>query len=134
MRSLAPIAGFLGFSTMAASALNLSREITNLSKVGNAGFEDFQKRAFAAKTVGVEMEKLADIFKDTGDKIGDFLQTGGGPLVDFFENIAPKVGVTAEMFRHLGGRHLTPLEARPDAPKRRQQAIQFAPSGFQGLL
>ncbi|HCL3801830.1 TPA: phage tail tape measure protein, partial [Pseudomonas aeruginosa] len=53
--------------------------------------------------VGIEQEKLADIFKDVNDKVGDFLNTGGGALADFFENVAPKVGVTADQFRNLSG-------------------------------
>ena len=32
-----------------------------------------------------------------------FLTTGGGPMKDFFEQIAPKVGVTADMFKELSG-------------------------------
>uniref|UniRef100_UPI00106AEA47 phage tail tape measure protein n=3 Tax=Pseudomonas aeruginosa TaxID=287 RepID=UPI00106AEA47 len=36
-------------------------------------------------------------------KVGDFLNTGGGALADFFENVAPKVGVTADQFRNLSG-------------------------------
>lgn len=59
--------------------------------------------SFAAKSVGIEQEKLADILKDTSDRVGDFLTTGGGPMADFFERIAPKVGVTAEQFRKLSG-------------------------------
>lgn len=37
------------------------------------------------------------------DRIGDFQQTGGGPLADFFENIAPLVGVTIQQFQKLSG-------------------------------
>jgi hypothetical protein len=54
-------------------------------------------------TVGIEQEKLADILKDVNDRVGDFLQTGGGPMKDFFEQIAPRVGVTAEQFAKLSG-------------------------------
>jgi hypothetical protein len=46
---------------------------------------------------------MSDILKDVNDRIGDFMQTGGGPMADFFENIAPKVGVTAEQFARLSG-------------------------------
>lgn len=59
--------------------------------------------AAATSTVGIEQDKLADILKDVNDRVGDFLSTGGGPMADFFENIAPKVGVTAEQFRNLSG-------------------------------
>src|SRR5690606_23962324 len=69
----------------------------------NAGFEDFQRLAHAARTVGIESDKLADIYKDVNDRVGDFVQTGGGPMADFFENIAPKVGITAEAFKNLSG-------------------------------
>ena len=37
------------------------------------------------------------------DRVGDFLTTGGGPMADFFESIAPKVGVTADQFARLSG-------------------------------
>lgn len=90
-------------AAMANEAANSAREIKNLSRLSGVATSDFQKMAFAAKTVGIEQDKLADIFKDTRDKVGDFLQTGAGPLADFFENIAPQVGVTAEEFRNLSG-------------------------------
>ena len=78
-------------------------EIQNLSQVANAVPEEFQKWSAATSTVGIEQDKLADILKDVNDRVGDFLSTGGGPMADFFDNIAPKVGVTAEQFRHLSG-------------------------------
>ena len=80
-----------------------AKEIENLSTVANANAEVFQRNAYAAKLFGVESEKLADIYKDVGDKVGDFLNTGGGPMADFFEKIGPRVGVTAEQFRNLSG-------------------------------
>ena len=80
-----------------------SREIQMLSNVANASTQEFQRWAVGAKYVGIEQEKLADILKDTQDKIGDFMSTGGGGMADFFENVAPKVGVTADQFRRLSG-------------------------------
>ena len=88
---------------MASSAGETAREIQNLSTVAGTGVENFQRLAAGAKTVGIEQEKLADIFKDVNDKFGDFMATGAGPLADFFENIAPAVGVTAEQFAKLSG-------------------------------
>ena len=78
-----------------------AKEIVNLSNLAGLSTTEFQKYAAAAATVGIEQDKLSDIFKDTNDKIGDFLATGGGELQNFFETIAPKVGVTAEQFRKL---------------------------------
>lgn len=80
-----------------------SQQITVLSRLSGEAAGKFQEWAVGAKSVGVEQDKLADILKDTQDKVGDFLQTGGGAMTDFFEQIAPKVGVTAEQFRKLGG-------------------------------
>ncbi len=96
----ASVAGLISAATNLAT---LSKELTTFSKASNVGAEEFQKLSFGAKTVGIDSAKLADIFKDVQDKVGEFLQTGGGPLKDFFEQIAPKVGVTAAQFRNLSG-------------------------------
>lgn len=88
-------------TALTVSVVNSGREIQNLSKLANTSAEEFQRITYAAQRYGVEQDKVADILKDTSDKVGDFLQTGGGPLADFFENIAPSVGVTAEQFRNL---------------------------------
>ncbi len=47
--------------------------------------EEMQAWAFAANTVGISLEKLGDIGKDTNEKIGEFLATGGGGFVDFID-------------------------------------------------
>ena len=88
---------------MTRSTVAAANEIDQLSRVANSGPELFQRWSAASATVGIEQEKLADILKDVNDRIGDFLQTGGGPMADFFENIAPRVGVTAEQFARLSG-------------------------------
>lgn len=78
-------------------------QIQQFAQVANATPEVFQRWSAASATVGIEQEKLADILKDVNDRVGDFLQTGGGPMADFFENIAPQVGVTAAQFARLSG-------------------------------
>lgn len=85
------------------SSINNAAEIQNLAKVAGSSTTEFQKFAAGARTVGIENDKLSDILKDVNDKVGDFLTTGGGELKDFFEQVAPKVGVTAEQFRNLSG-------------------------------
>jgi len=98
---VAVLAAGAAMTALVKSAANTGRELQNLSGVADTSVENFQRMAFAAKSVGIEQDKLADILKDTGDKIGDFLQSGGGAMTDFFENIAPKVGVTADQFKKL---------------------------------
>ncbi|PTV57978.1 phage tail tape measure C-terminal domain-containing protein [Pseudomonas putida] len=95
--------GITAITAMTISAVNSASEIANLAAVANVSTTDFQKLAVGAKTVGIEQDKLADILKDVNDKVGDFLNTGGGGMADFFEQIAPKVGVTADQFRNLSG-------------------------------
>lgn len=80
-----------------------AKEVDNLSRLTGQSVVEFQRQAAAAKSVGIEQDKLADIYKDSSDKLGDFMQTGAGPLVDFFEQVAPKIGVTADEFRDLTG-------------------------------
>lgn len=91
----------IGFQRMIDNATQTSKEITNLSTLAGVNVERFQEMSFAAANFGVSQEKLADILKDTNDKFADFFQTGGGGAVDFFEQIAPKVGLTADAFKGL---------------------------------
>ena len=88
---------------MTTSTIDYAKEVKNLSALSNTTVEDFQRMAFGAKTVGVEQDKLGDILKDTNDRVGEFLQRGGGEMSDFFKEIAPKIGVTAGQFANLSG-------------------------------
>jgi hypothetical protein len=88
---------------MAVKSIKAAKEVVGLARVANSTVPEFQKMAFGAKSVGIETGQLSDILKDMSDRVGDFLTTGGGPMADFFEKIAPQVGVTAEQFRGLSG-------------------------------
>lgn len=83
--------------------MRLSDEIDRFSKLTGSSAQEFQKWAAGASSVGLSQEKLADQLKDFREKVGEFMQTGGGGMKDFFEQIAPRVGVTAEAFRDLSG-------------------------------
>jgi len=92
-----------GLAAIVTATVNNANEIAKFSKLANASTTEFQRMAAAVSTVGISQEKLADILKDVNDKVGDFLVTGGGPMKDFFEQVAPKIGLTAEAFRNLSG-------------------------------
>jgi hypothetical protein len=102
-KRLAPIIAAAVSVGAARNAITLGKEIADLARIAGVGAEEFQELAFAAKTVGIDQNKLSDIIKDMNDRVGDFLATGGGPMKDFFEQVAPLVGVTADQFRNLSG-------------------------------
>ena len=90
------VQGVKGTITMAA-------EIENLSHMARTGVEDFQALTFATDKYGITAEKLANISKDVSDRLGDFIATGGGEMKDFFEQVAPQIGLTAEALQGLSG-------------------------------
>ncbi len=96
-------AGAAGFGVLLNNAGDVAKEMDNLSRVAGVSVEAFQGMKYAAATLGIEQGKFADIMKDVQDKVGDFIQNGGGEMKDFFTNIAPKVGVTADQFKDLSG-------------------------------
>ena len=53
-----------GFIASAKSALQYGKELDNLANLSGATFDEFQRLTLGAKTVGIENQKLGDIFKD----------------------------------------------------------------------
>lgn len=83
-----------------------AEQITTIGRqaqLAGESFEKFQTSVAAGAAVGFDSDRMADTLKDVNDKIGDFLSTGGGELADYFEQIAPRIGQTAEQFRGLSG-------------------------------
>lgn len=99
----AAAAAAVASAAIVRASMNANRELIAQSIAANSSVEDLQRLAFASETVGISQEKLADILKDTNDRVGDFISTGAGPMADFFEKIAPQVGVTIDQFRSLSG-------------------------------
>jgi tail tape-measure protein len=92
-----------GIQNAVDQATGMAVELENMSRLAGVSVETFQELTYAAGKFGIGQDKIADILKDVNDKAGDFMATGGGRLQDFFENIAPKVGITAEQFAKLSG-------------------------------
>ena len=91
--------------TAAIVKSNLSgiRELKNSATAADETVAAFQRGAFAAKKFGIEQDEYGQILMDVNDRVGDFLLTGAGPMIDFFDTVGKKVGVTAEDFRNLSG-------------------------------
>lgn len=92
-----------GMTALTEHTITQASEISTLATQAGIGAEQFQYYAAGAKTLGIEQDKLADIFADASEKMGEFVATEGGGLADFFTNIAPKVGITQEAFAKLSG-------------------------------
>lgn len=96
-------AGATALAAMTVEQVKLGTELAKTAQLANTSVTNIQKYTFAAKAAGIEQDKLGDIFKDTQDKVGDFLSTGGGELQDFFKNVAPQAHLTADALRRLSG-------------------------------
>lgn len=99
----AAVAAGTAVATWTKEVSELALQYERFSQISGSTSQSFQRMAAGANVVGISHEKLADIFKDVQDKIGDYVQTGGGAMADFFENIAKRTGVTAEQMRKLSG-------------------------------
>lgn len=92
-----------GMTAIGIATAQTAKEIANYANISGTTTAQFQEWAVGAKSVGIEQEDLADKFKDFRERVGEFTQTGSGPMKDFFEQVAPKIGVTAAQFAKLSG-------------------------------
>lgn len=85
---------------MVSSAKN-AKELEAQARLAGMNVEEFQSLSYAFEMFNIEQEKFADISKDVQDQLGDFIATGAGPFKDFFEQVAPQVGLTADALKDL---------------------------------
>lgn len=90
-------------SALVITSAREAKELENLARVANMTAKEFRGAAYATEKFGISGEKLADMSKDVQDKLGDFIANGAGEFKDFFENIAPQVGLTAKELQNLSG-------------------------------
>jgi len=81
----AATAAAAAITALSVSAAAFAKEIQVAANRAGTTVEEMQALAFASNTVGISLEKLGDISKDTNEKIGEFLTTGGGGFVDFVD-------------------------------------------------
>lgn len=76
-----------GIATMTAQTAAAVRDQVTLANAVGVNVQTLQSWGYAARQVGLDSEKMGDIFKDTADKIGDFVRTGGGEAADLLEQL-----------------------------------------------
>jgi len=65
--------------------------------------KEFQIFAGATAQYGINAEQAANLVKDFNDKIGDFIITGGGPMVDVMDRLTKSTGLTIDQLAGLSG-------------------------------
>ena len=107
LAAAAAIATVAAVTTVAIrSAGEFAKELQIASNRAGESVESMQSLAFASNTVGVSLEKLGDIGKDTNEKIGEFLSTGGGGFQDFVDVLGLsglEARKAAEEFERMSG-------------------------------
>ena len=99
-------AAVVTITALVKSVAEYSKEIKIASDVSGVAAGDLQLMAHATATVGIDLGKLGDILKDTREKIGDFLNTGGGGFQDFADAMnltKTEARAVAEELAHLSG-------------------------------
>ena len=88
---------------MTAAYVSSANEVARFAQISGSSATEFQRQAAGARAMGIEGDKLSDVYKDVNEKLGEFARTGGGGAADFFEQIAPSIGVTIDQFKRLSG-------------------------------
>lgn len=91
-----------GLIDLTRNAINTSAEVKRMSDMLGESVENFQYFAKGAETAGLSLEQFGMMGKDALDRLGE-ARRGEGEMMDFFEKVAPKIGVTIDMFKDLSG-------------------------------
>jgi len=130
----AVVAGTAALVSYAAAQGKTIQETETMANIAGLTVEEFKRMSFVMGTVGLDGEKFGDIMKDTQEKIGDFLATGGGAFQDF----ADVMGYTAEEATALAGEFetmsgqevLQAMVTRMEEAGKSSQQMSFALEGM----
>nr|WP_228277108.1 hypothetical protein [Acinetobacter lwoffii] len=91
-----------GLVSFTRNTISTASEVQKMSDLVGDSVEDFQYFAKGAETAGLSLEQFGQMGKDALDRLGE-ARRGEGEMMDFFEKVAPKIGVTIDMFKDLSG-------------------------------
>ncbi len=122
---------FIAYSTAQGRAI---RETEIMAQAAGLSVEEFRKMSFIMGTVGLDGEKFGDIMKDTQERIGDFLATGGGPFQDFADVMGytkdEAIALAAEFETMNGQQVLQAMVTRMEEAGKSTQQMSFALEGM----
>ena len=110
------------------------RETEALATMSGLTVEEFRKQSFIMGTVGVTAEKYGDIMKDTQEKVGDFLASGGGAFQDFADVMKlteqDALSLAKEFETMSGAQVLQAMVSQMENAKVSTQQMSFALEGM----
>lgn len=83
--------------TMVAQQSQAAAEMSRVAQSLDVNAQKFQKLSYAAEQYGLTQEDMADILKDTSERITELVTVGGGAALDFFE----QMNISVEEFKGL---------------------------------
>lgn len=110
------------------------RETEAMATAAGLTSEEFKRMSFVMGTAGISGEKFGDIMKDTQEKVGDFLNTGGGGFQDFADAMGytkDQASEVANEFKNLNGQEvLQAMVSRMQAAGVSSQQMSHALEGM----
>ncbi|OID25961.1 hypothetical protein [Acinetobacter pittii] len=91
-----------GLVAFAKQTIDTGNEVDKLAKLVGTSAEKFQYYSKGVEMAGLSLDQFGSMGKDALDKLGE-ARRGEGEMMDFFEKIGPKVGVTIDQFKDLSG-------------------------------
>lgn len=100
-----------GYATAGAAALSASvvatstmvRNQQNMARISNMTVQEYNAMSFAAGQYGLAAESIADVSKDAIEKVGEYINTGGGGLQDFADAMNMTKQETLDWARSVQG-------------------------------
>lgn len=93
---IAGVVGVGGLGALITSQITARKEVTSYANALKMSNQQLEAWGYATETVSIKQEKLADIFKDVSEKIGDAYRNEGGEAVEILESLGLK---TAELVK-----------------------------------
>jgi|GEM_PF-6745117 len=81
------LAGVGGIGLLVKSTADANRETLSYARALNVSVRELGAWQFAAQSAGLQGDKVADIFKDVSEKIGDAFRNGGGEAKEVLESL-----------------------------------------------
>lgn len=129
----AAAAAFTAYTTAQGRAI---RETEIMAQMAGLTVEEFRRMSFVLGTVGIDADSVGSIFADAQEKIGDFLNTGGGGFQDFVDAMgytkAEATALASEFERMSGQQVLQEMVNRMEAAGVSTQRMNHALEGMSG--